>query len=149
MALKDLFRTKPISKILQQGGDGEHSGGLHKVLTVKDLTFFGVAAIIGGGTFSAIGNACFSGGPGVILLYIICAVACGFTAMCYAEFASRVPVSGSAYTYAYVSSASFLPGLLVGLSLWNILSGIFILLFHGVGILQNCSRFSIFIYPNG
>jgi len=103
MALKDLFRTKPISKILQQGGDGEHSGGLHKVLTVKDLTFFGVAAIIGGGTFSAIGNACFSGGPGVILLYIICAVACGFTAMCYAEFASRVPVSGSAYTYAYVS----------------------------------------------
>lgn len=102
MALKDLFRTKPISKILQQGGDGEHSG-LHKVLTVKDLTFFGVAAIIGGGTFSAIGNACFSGGPGVILLYIICAIACGFTAMCYAEFASRVPVSGSAYTYAYVS----------------------------------------------
>lgn len=102
MALKDLFRTKPISKILQQGGDGEHAG-LHKVLTVKDLTFFGVAAIIGGGTFSAIGNACFSGGPGVILLYIICAIACGFTAMCYAEFASRVPVSGSAYTYAYVS----------------------------------------------
>ncbi|MFP9115392.1 amino acid permease [Flavobacterium sp. RHBU_3] len=102
MALKDLFRTKPISKILQQGGDGEHTG-LHKVLTVKDLTFFGVAAIIGGGTFSAIGNACFSGGPAVILLYIICAIACGFTAMCYAEFASRVPVSGSAYTYAYVS----------------------------------------------
>ena len=102
MALKDLFRKKPISKILQQGGDGEH-GSLHKVLTVRDLTFFGIAAIIGGGTFSAIGNACFSGGPGVILLYIICAVACGFTAMCYAEFASRVPVSGSAYTYAYVS----------------------------------------------
>jgi len=102
MAFKDLFRKKPISKILQQGGDGEH-GELHKVLTVRDLTFFGIAAIIGGGTFSAIGNACFSGGPGVILLYIICAVACGFTAMCYAEFASRVPVSGSAYTYAYVS----------------------------------------------
>ncbi|AUX19430.1 amino acid transporter [Flavobacterium columnare] len=90
--------------ILKQGGDGEHSG-LNKVLTVKDLTFFGIAAIIGGGTFSAIGNACFSNGtgPGVILLYIICAIACGFTAMCYAEFASRVPVSGSAYTYAYVS----------------------------------------------
>jgi amino acid transporter len=83
-------------------GDSElHS--LHKVLTVKDLTFFGIAAIIGGGTFSAIGNACFSGGTAVILLYIMCAVACGFTAMCYAEFASRVPVSGSAYTYAYVS----------------------------------------------
>jgi basic amino acid/polyamine antiporter, APA family len=102
MAFKDLFRKKPIGKILQQGGDGEHDS-LHKVLTVRDLTFFGIAAIIGGGTFSAIGNACFSGGPAVILLYIMCAVACGFTAMCYAEFASRVPVSGSAYTYAYVS----------------------------------------------
>lgn len=102
MSLLRLFRKKPLTTILQQGGDGEHSG-LNKVLTVKDLTFFGIAAIIGGGTFSAIGNACFSGGPGVILLYVICAIACGFTAMCYAEFASRVPVSGSAYTYAYVS----------------------------------------------
>ena len=102
MTLRDLFRKKPISKIMQQGGDGEHSS-LRRVLTVRDLTFFGIAAIIGGGTFSAIGNACFSGGPGVILLYVICAIACGFTAMCYAEFASRVPVSGSAYTYAYVS----------------------------------------------
>lgn len=84
----------------------ENNGEIHslkKVLSVKDLTFFGIAAIIGGGIFSAIGNACFSGGPGVIFLYAICAVACGFTAMCYAEFASRVPVSGSAYTYAYVS----------------------------------------------
>ena len=102
MSFLKLFRKKPLTTILQQGGDGEHSG-LNKVLTVKDLTFFGIAAIIGGGTFSAIGNACFSGGPGVILLYIMCAIACGFTAMCYAEFAARVPVSGSAYTYAYVS----------------------------------------------
>ncbi|OYQ47793.1 amino acid transporter [Flavobacterium cyanobacteriorum] len=103
MALKDIFRRKPIAKTIQQGGDGEEFTVLHRVLTVRDLTFFGIAAIIGGGTFSAIGNACFSGGPAVILLYIICAIACGFTAMCYAEFASRVPVSGSAYTYAYVS----------------------------------------------
>ncbi len=102
MIFSNLFRRKPTSIIVQQGGDGEHSG-LNKVLTVKDLTFFGIAAIIGGGTFSAIGNACFSGGPAVVLLYIMCAIACGFTAMCYAEFASRVPVSGSAYTYAYVS----------------------------------------------
>ncbi len=102
MSFSSLFRRKSTSTILKQGGDGEHSG-LNKVLTVRDLTFFGIAAIIGGGTFSAIGNACFSGGPGVVILYIICAVACGFTAMCYAEFASRVPVSGSAYTYAYVS----------------------------------------------
>jgi len=103
MSLLKLFRRKSTTTLLQQGGDGEEHSGLHKVLTVRDLTFFGIAAIIGGGTFSAIGNACFSGGPGVVILYIICAVACGFTAMCYAEFASRVPVSGSAYTYAYVS----------------------------------------------
>lgn len=102
MSFSKLFRRKSTAVILQQGGDGEDSG-LHRVLTVKDLTFFGIAAIIGGGTFSAIGNACYSGGPAVILLYVMCAIACGFTAMCYAEFASRVPVSGSAYTYAYVS----------------------------------------------
>lgn len=102
MKFSSLFRKKSSQVIIKEGGDGEHSG-LSKVLTVKDLTFFGIAAIIGGGTFSAIGNACFAGGPAVVLLYIMCAIACGFTAMCYAEFASRVPVSGSAYTYAYVS----------------------------------------------
>ncbi|KFE98001.1 amino acid transporter [Chryseobacterium formosense] len=100
--MNQLFRRKPLSSTTLDENNGEiHS--LKKVLSVKDLTFFGIAAIIGGGIFSAIGNACFSGGPGVIFLYAICAVACGFTAMCYAEFASRVPVSGSAYTYAYVS----------------------------------------------
>ena len=103
MSFSNLFRKKSAKVIVQEGGDGEEHSGLHKVLTVRDLTFFGIAAIIGGGTFSAIGNACYSGGPAVVLLYIMCAVACGFTAMCYAEFASRVPVSGSAYTYAYVS----------------------------------------------
>jgi APA family basic amino acid/polyamine antiporter len=95
-----LFRKKPVTQI---GSDESTHEALHKVLTVRDLTFFGIAAIIGAGSFSSIGSACFSGGPGVIFLFIICAVACGFTAMCYAEFASRVPASGSAYTYAYVS----------------------------------------------
>ncbi len=98
-----LFRKKSLTTILQQGADGESHGNMHRVLNVRDLTFFGIAAIIGGGTFSAIGQACYSGGPGVTLLYIICGIACGFTALCYAEFAARVPVSGSAYTYAYVS----------------------------------------------
>lgn len=94
-----LLRKKSV---LAADADG-HSSTMKRVLSVRDLTFFGIAAIIGGGTFSAIGNACYSGGPGVIFLYAICGIACGFTAMCYAEFASRVPVSGSAYTYAYVS----------------------------------------------
>lgn len=102
MSISNLFRKKPISKILQQGGDGEHSG-LNKVLTVKDLTFFGIAAILGAGSFSSLGSAVFNGGPGVVFLFIIVAIACAFTAFCYSEFASRIPVAGSAYTYAYSS----------------------------------------------
>jgi amino acid transporter len=104
--MNSLFRKKSIDKILsdaQSGyGDAEHIP-MHKVLGVRDLTFFGIAAIIGAGIFSSIGKACFDGGPGVIFLYIFTAVACGFAALCYAEFASTVPVSGSAYTYAYVA----------------------------------------------
>jgi len=95
-----VFRRKPVTHISNIESTHE---ALHKVLSVRDLTFFGIAAIIGAGSFSSIGSACYSGGPGVIFLFIICAVACGFTALCYAEFASRVPASGSAYTYAYVS----------------------------------------------
>lgn len=103
-----LFRTKNIDKILKDAAtmeaDAHHGGGgLKRVLTLKDLTFFGIAAIIGAGSFSSLGEACFKGGPGVVYLFIICAVACGFTALCYAEFASRIPVAGSAYTYAYAS----------------------------------------------
>lgn len=101
-----LFRKKSIPKILAEAqaglGDG-HSTGLKKVLGVRDLTFFGVAAVIGAGIFSGIGSAASSGGPGVIFLYIFTAIACGFAALCYAEFASTVPVSGSAYTYSYVA----------------------------------------------
>jgi len=143
MSLKSLFRKKSATVAAHEEGDG-HGHGLNKVLTVRDLTFFGVAAIIGGGTFSAIGNACFSGGPGVILLYVICAVACGFTAMCYAEFAARVPVSGSAYTYAYVSFGELFAwiigwALLMEYSIGNIYiafswSGYFTNLLHGFGI---------------
>ncbi len=99
MILDSVLRKKPV----WEADEESHISDLRRVLSVRDLTFFGIAAIIGGGTFSAIGNACYSGGPAVIFLYIMCGIACGFTAMCYAEFASRVPVSGSAYTYAYVS----------------------------------------------
>ncbi|CAN5831094.1 amino acid permease [soil metagenome] len=102
-----LFRTKNIDKILKDAATNEEnahgSGGLKRVLTLRDLTFFGIAAIIGAGSFSSLGEAVFKGGPGVVFLFLICAVACGFTAMCYAEFASRIPVAGSAYTYAYAS----------------------------------------------
>ncbi|MEK7225315.1 MAG: amino acid permease, partial [Bacteroidota bacterium] len=101
-----LFRKKNIGQILRDAeagqGDG-HSIGLKRVLGVRDLTFFGVAAIIGAGIFSSIGKAASDGGPGVVFLYAFTALACGFAALCYAQFASTVPVSGSAYTYSYVA----------------------------------------------
>jgi amino acid transporter len=101
---RSLFRTKKIESILSQGSDDPHdSGGLKRVLNVRDLTFFGIAAILGAGSFSSLGGAVFHGGPGVVLLFVITAIACGFTAFCYSEFASRIPVAGSAYTYAYAS----------------------------------------------
>jgi len=136
-----LIRKKSVSSIT----DAEsHGTGLHRVLSVRDLTFFGIAAIIGAGSFSSIGSACFSGGPAVIFLFMICAVACGFTAMCYAEFATRVPASGSAYTYAYVSFgelAAWIIGwaLLMEYSIGNIYvafswSGYFVNLLDGFGL---------------
>lgn len=99
-----LFRTKKIESILAEGSDESHGGGgLKRVLSMKDLTFFGIAAILGAGSFSSLGGAVFHGGPGVVILFIITAIACAFTAFCYSEFASRIPVAGSAYTYAYAS----------------------------------------------
>lgn len=101
-----LFRTKSISNILAEAEKGNadvHKPTLHRVLTVRDLTFFGIAAILGAGSFSSLGSAVFHGGPGVVILFVITAIACAFTALCYSEFASRIPVAGSAYTYAYAS----------------------------------------------
>src|SRR3954451_17393436 len=100
-----LLRKKSIDRILADAEAGLHDGHghLNKVLGVKDLTLMGIAAVIGAGIFSSIGKACYDGGPGVIFLYIFTAIACGFAALCYAEFASTVPVSGSAYTYSYVA----------------------------------------------
>src|SRR6201985_3747691 len=105
---KSIFRTKSVDKILADVAsgfsDGEHSGShLTKALNVKDLTLMGIAAVVGAGIFSTIGEASFQGGPGVTILFVITAITCGFSALCYAEFASRIPVAGSAYTYAYAS----------------------------------------------
>jgi len=92
-----LFRKKSID-------DHSHlSTDLKKTLNFRSLTFLGIAAIIGAGIFSTIGHAAYDGGPGIIFLFVITAITCGFTALCYAEFASRTPVSGSAYTYAYLT----------------------------------------------
>lgn len=98
-----LFRKKSIDKAIHDASLENDGKGLEKVLSVRDLTFFGLAAIIGAGIFSTIGKATFEGGPAVSLLFVFVAIACTFTALSYAQFASTIPVSGSAYTYAYVT----------------------------------------------
>ncbi len=145
--MSSLFRKKSATQALDDAAKGlseAHEHSLKKTLNVRDLTFFGIAAIIGAGSFSSLGQACFDGGTGVILLFIMCTVACGFTALCYAEFASRVPVSGSAYTYAYVSFGELFAwiigwALLMEYSIGNIYvafswSGYFTNLLEGVGL---------------
>lgn len=105
MNFSNLFRKKTVQDILNQVAKNESDGhaALGKHLTARDLTAFGIAAIIGAGIFSTIGKASADGGPAVIFLFIFTALACSFAAFAYAEFASMVPVSGSAYTYSYVA----------------------------------------------
>jgi amino acid transporter len=106
--MSNLFRKKSVTDIIRAAeagelADAESGHAMKRVLTARDLTFMGIAAIVGAGIFSTIGTASANGGPGIILLFLFVSVACGFSAMCYAEFASMVPVSGSAYTYSYVA----------------------------------------------
>lgn len=106
MAIFDrLFRKKSVEDAITSAQHEEihGAGGLDKNLGVRDLTSLGIAAIIGAGIFSTIGSASYNGGPSVVFLFIFTALACGFAAFAYAEFASMLPVSGSAYTYSYVA----------------------------------------------
>ena len=95
-----LFKRKSLELIIKEKGQSE---SLNKVLGVRDLVSLGIAAIVGAGIFSTIGLASFEGGPAISLLFVFVAFACVFTALSYAQFASTIPVSGSAYTYAYVA----------------------------------------------
>lgn len=98
-----ITRKKSIDQINNDAEKQSEANRLGKHLKFRDLTSLGIAAIIGAGIFSTIGNASYSGGPSVIFLFFFTAIACGFAAFAYAEFAAIVPVSGSAYTYAYVA----------------------------------------------
>ena len=106
-ALASLFRRKPLAD-LQHDHDVSN---LRRTLRTGDLVALGIGAIIGAGIFSTIGTAAagnladgrVAAGPALILSFVLVAIACGFTALCYAEMASMIPVSGSAYTYAYAT----------------------------------------------
>jgi basic amino acid/polyamine antiporter, APA family len=104
---RGLFRIKPLDVILRDSEEPEHQ--LNRALGPIQLTLFGVGAIIGAGIFATIGTAAAGdanrpgAGPALMISFIITAIVCGFTALCYAEFASMVPISGSAYTYSYAT----------------------------------------------
>jgi amino acid transporter len=115
----NIFRRKSIQDAIATAEGSIHGAGsgLQKNLRVLDLTALGIAAIIGGGIFSTIGQAAADGGPAVLWLYVFTAFACVFSALCYAQFASVLPVSGSAYTYTYTTFGEILAWI-VG---WNLL----------------------------
>lgn len=99
---KRLFRRKFLHHILEEIDIEDHR--LHRALNAFDLTILGIGAIIGVGIFVLTGTASARfAGPGVILSFIISGAACAFAALCYAEFASLIPVAGSAYNYAYAT----------------------------------------------
>lgn len=112
MTIERLFRRKPVPDA--RDGSGHIPSDLRRSLGVWQLTALGVGAIIGAGIFSGAGTAVAGGphhlgaGPALVVSYILVAVACGFAALCYAEFASLIPQSGSAYTYAYATLGELL-----------------------------------------
>ncbi len=107
MPLSQLFRCKSLDKLVGETTEPQHQ--LRRVLGPVQLTMLGVGAIVGAGIFSTVGTAAAGGGehlgagPALVISFLLVAVACGFAALCYSEFAAMVPVSGSAYTYAYAT----------------------------------------------
>lgn len=103
---KGLFVKKSVSSLLKEAS--ENKGGFKRTLGPFNLIAIGIGAIIGAGLFVLTGDAAASAaGPGVVLSFIIAAIVCSFAALCYAEFASLIPIAGSAYTYAYVAMGEF------------------------------------------
>ncbi len=106
-SLRRLFRRKSLDQLIT--GHIEPERQLKRALGPVQLTLLGVGAVVGAGIFSTVGTAAAGGaghvgaGPALIISLLLAAMACGFAGLCYAEFAAMVPVSGSAYTYAYAT----------------------------------------------
>lgn len=104
--MRNFFRTKSVDKILSEQGQGHQ---LKKTLTAFDITILGIGAIIGAGIFVLTGVAAAKyAGPAIVLSFVVTGFACAFTAFCYAEFASLIPIAGSAYTYSYATLGEFI-----------------------------------------
>lgn len=101
--IKKIFRTKSVDEIISEAKEEGHK--LPKVLGPFNVIMIGIGAIIGAGIFAMVGEAAVKGnaGPSLIISFIITAIACGFSALCYAELAAMVPISGSAYAYSYAT----------------------------------------------
>ncbi len=105
--MSNLWRTKPLSQLLSESD--ETSDGLKKTLSAASLVALGIGAIIGAGLFSITGIAAANyAGPGIMISFVIAAIGCAFAGLCYAEFASMIPVAGSAYTYSYATMGEFI-----------------------------------------
>jgi APA family basic amino acid/polyamine antiporter len=102
-----IWKRKPLSVLLNEANESEK--GLKRTLSSRSLVALGVGAIIGAGLFSLTGIAAAEhAGPAVTLSFILAAVGCAFAGLCYAEFASMIPVAGSAYTYSYATMGEFM-----------------------------------------
>ena len=104
--LNKLFATKPMSQLMSEAQGESH--GLKRTLTRLNLTTLGVGAIIGAGIFVLTGQAAaMYAGPAIVISFMISGLACAFAGLCYAEFASMIPIAGSAYTYGYATLGEF------------------------------------------
>lgn len=104
--MSKLFLTKPISKLISESQSDQ---GLRKTLSATNLTTLGIGAVIGAGIFVLTGQAAAQyAGPAIVISFLISGMACLFAGLCYAEFASMIPISGSAYTYAYATMGEFI-----------------------------------------
>lgn len=102
-----LFQTKSLQALLDEAADPKN--GFKKTLTATNLTTLGIGAIIGAGIFVLTGQAAAQyAGPAIVISFLISGIACAFAGLCYAEFASMIPIAGSAYTYAYTTLGEFL-----------------------------------------
>src|SRR5213082_1741052 len=101
--MANLLATKPLDALMKEAGEvGEHS--LKRALGATNLVTLGIGAIIGAGIFVVTGSAAAEfAGPAIVLSYILAGVGCVFAGLCYAEFASMIPIAGSAYTYGYAT----------------------------------------------